>query len=269
MKAHRLAAAMCVAATTLAGCASKPRYTELTPVPPGSRIQVVIDLLEVESPDAMDAGEAMSRGAALGTVGGLAGGIAGGLEASIMCGPLFYVCAPAMAVAAVGAAAVGGVGGSVHGAIIALPAEKAGALEGLIRDYLGSKNILDVMRGDFAQRQQGRWQLVESSTDTVVTLGVESLRLDQFAGDELMIRLTSYLRVRYGPDEHEVTKRMLLNAASKRHHVDYWIANGGANLEAELNAVLAENSRQIVAVLSQRLRGGPSPKKIFGISQSE
>ena len=253
----------------LTGCASAPRHAALTPVPPGSEVRLEIDVLAVASPDAMDAGEAMGRGAALGAGGGFAGGVAAGLEASIMCGPLFYICAPAAAVAAAGAAVVGGVGGGVHGAVIALPADKASALEGYIADYLSNKNILDVMRNDFAQRQQGRWQLVDSSANTVVTLGVESLGLDQFAGDELMIRLTSYLRVRYGSGEHEVTKRMLVNAESGRHHVDHWIADNGANLEAELNAVLAENSRQIVAVLSQPLRTESSRKSIFGLPESQ
>lgn len=256
MKARNLVAMLCVGATMLAGCAAAPRHAPLTPIPPGNQIRVVIDVLDVESPDAWDTGEAMGRGAAAGAGGAFVGGAVVGLEFTIACGPLFYICAPLAAVGAAGAAAVGGVGGSIHGAAIALPAEKANALEGLIKEYLSNKDILDVMRNDFAQRQQGRWQLVESSSAPVVELGVEALGLDQFAGDELMIRMTSYLRVRYGPDEREVTKRMLVNAKSERHHVDYWIADSGANLEAELNAVLAENSRQIVAVLSQPLGKG-------------
>lgn len=258
-----------VGAIVLAGCASTPRQAPLTPIPPNSQIRVAINVLDVESPNAWDAGEAVGRGAAAGAGVGFGGGAVAGLELSIACGPYFYICASMAVVGAAGAAAVGAVGGSAYGASIALPAEKANALEGLIDEYLSNKNILEIMRNDFAQRQQGRWQLVESSSGPIVTLGVEALGLDQFAGDELMIRMTSFLRVRYGPGEHEVTKRMLVKAQSDRHHVDYWIADSGANLEAELNAVLAENSRQIVAVLSQPLRNGPSRKTIFGVPRSE
>ena len=64
MKVHMLSVALCGSLAMLTGCASAPRHAALTPVPPGSEVRLEIDVLAVASPDAMDAGEAMGRGAA-------------------------------------------------------------------------------------------------------------------------------------------------------------------------------------------------------------
>jgi hypothetical protein len=224
----------------------------------------------IVSPDAKDTSEAIGEGASSYAAQGFAGGASDGFEGSVdACGVFFLVCAPVFVIAggAVGAAVLGVVG-SVNGAKIALPEDKAGALETLIQNYLESEHIPANLLNEFNRQQNGRWQVVDSETDVVVTLGVETLMFGQFPDDVLSIRLTSNLVVRYGPETTDATKRILLNAESEQHHVDHWIANEGANLKTGLNAVFAENSRQVIAVLSQLLDRDHRSDTIFGLPVS-
>jgi hypothetical protein len=254
----------------LAGCATVPKNTSLRPIPRDSEIRVVVNVVGIVPPDAKDTSEAIGDGASSYAAKGFAEGATGGFEGSVeACTVFFFVCAPVFMIAggAVGAA-IGGVVGSVHGAKIALPEDKADALETLIQNYLESEQIPANLSNEFNRQQNGRWQVVESETNVVVTLGVETLMFGQFSDDELSIRLTSNLVVRYGPETTDATKRILLNAESEQHHVDHWIANEGANLKAGMDAVFAENSRQVIAVLSQSLDRNHQSNNIFGLPVS-
>jgi hypothetical protein len=254
----------------LASCAAVPKNTLLRPIPRDSEIRVVVNVPGIVPPDAKDTSEAIGDGASSYALEGFAGGAAEGFEGSVeACNVLFFVCAPVLVIAGgVVGAAVGGVVGTVHGVNIALPEDKADALETLIQNCLESEHIPANLLNEFNRQQNGRWQVVDSETGVVVTLGVEVLRFAQFPDDELSIRLTSNLVVRYGPETTNTTKRMLLNAESEQHHVDHWIANEGANLKMGLNAVFAENSRQVIAVLSQFLEPDHLPDTIFGLPDS-
>jgi hypothetical protein len=254
----------------LAGCSTVPKNTSLRPIPLGSEILVVVHVPGIVPPDAKDASEAIGDGASAHAAKGFREGASSGFEGSFeACNVFFFVCAPVFAIAGgVVGAAVGGVVGSVHGANIALPEDKADALGTLIQNYLESEHISANLLNEFNRQQNGRWQVVDSETGVVVTLGVETLRFAQFPNDELSIRLTSNLVVRYGPETTDATKRMLLNAESEQHHVDYWTANEGANLKMSLNAVFAENSRQVIAVLSQFLERAHPRDNIFGLPVS-
>ncbi len=233
--------------TALTACAGAPT-TALRPVTPGTSINVDVVLPEIETPNALNAGE--STGRYMG--GGSAYGAVAGLQLSVEgCGPLFFACAP-FAVPA--GAVVGAVAGGTYGAAVALPAEKARALESIVSDYVATADISDDLRQEFLRQQAGRWVTNDDVAEVTVTLGIERLRFEQSTGDELLIRLTSNLVVQYGPDGNNVTKRILLNAETGKHHIDYWIDNDGANTRAGLAEVFAENSRQIVAVLSQPVK---------------
>ena len=206
-----------ICALLLAACATVPKNIPLRPIPRGSEIRVVVNVPGIVPPDAKDTSEAIGDGASSYAAEGFAGGAAGGFEGSVeACGVLFFVCAPVFVIAGgVVGAAVGGVVGSVHGAKIALPEDKADALETLIQNYLESEHIPANLLNEFNRQQNGRWQVVDSETRVVVTLGVETLRFAQFSDDELSIRLTSNLVVRYGPGTTNATKRILLNAESE------------------------------------------------------
>ena len=254
----------------LAGCSTVPKNTSLRPIPRGSEIRVVVHVPGIVPPDAKDISEAIGEGASAHAAKGFKGGASSGFEGSFeACNVFFFVCAPVFSIAGgVVGAAVGGVVGTVHGANIALPEDRADALETLIQNYLESEHISANLLNEFNRQQNGRWQVVDSETGIVVTLGVETLRFAQFPNDELSIHLTSNLVVRYGPETTDATKRMLLNAESEQHHVDYWIANEGANLKTSLNAIFAENSRQVIAVLSRFLEQDHPPDTVFGLPVS-
>ena len=251
---RQLCAAVVLSCLLLSGCATN---APLRSIPAGSRIQVLVSVPEVESPEALDTAEALGVGALGGAGAGLGAGAVAGLEASVVCGPMIIYCAPIlMMMGGAAGAVVGGVGGSVMAATVALPHDKAAELERLIEDYVAAEDIPANLLRDFDKRQNGRWTVVDSHADTVVTLGIEDLRFVQFGRDELLVRLTSNVVVRYGPQDADVTKRILVVATSARHHVDHWIADDGANLRAGLDAAFAENSRQLVGALSQ-IGGAP------------
>jgi hypothetical protein len=242
----------CICSLLITGCATAPQTTPLRPLAHGSQISVVVNLPGIVPPDAKDTSEAISEGASSYAASGFAEGASGMVEASVACGPLMFFCMPLLMIAGGTVGAVfGAVAGGISGANIALPDDKAAILEKLIKSYLDSEDISANLLNKFNQKQNGRWQVVDSDTGIIVTLGVENIIFSQFSDDELAIRLTSNLVVRYGPEATNVTKRILLNAESGRYHVDHWIANEGANLKAGLDAVFEENSRQVIAVLSQ------------------
>ena len=159
---------------------------------------------------------------------------------------------------------IGGVAGGIKGANIALPDDKAVAVEKLINNYLNSEDIPTNLFNQFNRLQNGRWQIVDSETDIVVTLGVENLLFTQFSDEELAISLTSSLVVSYGPESTDVTKRILLNSETEKYHVDHWIANSGANLKTGLDAAFEENSHQVIDVLSQFVGKKHHKADIFG-----
>ena len=79
-----------VATAMLTACAGGPTNAELHPVEPGTRVNVIVILPDVQAPNALDTGEAVGRGA-----GSMAAqGAALGVYASAECGPLFFVCMP-------------------------------------------------------------------------------------------------------------------------------------------------------------------------------
>lgn len=223
---------------------------------PGSKIRIAINLPAIAPPEAIDSSEAISDGAAKGAQSGFMAGTEEGLEAAFVgCTILFFVCLPSfMVLGGTLGATFGSIEGSIKSVKTALPEEKAAALEALIKAYMETQDIPSNLKNTFNRQQNGRWQIVESNADITITLGLEQLRFIQFSDDELSIKLTSNLVVQYGPQTTDITKRILLNAESEQHHVDHWIADNGKNLAAGVNAVFEENSRQIVAILSQQLQ---------------
>ena len=235
-------------AAALSACAGNPSTAELRPIEPGSTLTVTVNLPELKTPNALDAAEATGKGAGEGAVYGMGIGFEGSFHT---CGPFFFICAPfTMAIGGASGAVIGG----AYGASTALPAEEARQLEAIVRDYVVSEDIALNLRNDFVQQQDGRWEIVEVEGDVSVILGVEKLAFEQRPGGQLAILLTSNLVIRYGPEDSDVTKRLLLNARTESYPVDHWVADDGANTLSGLGEVFTENSRQIVAILSQPVR---------------
>ena len=236
----------------LIGCSTIPATPETTPLRPvalDTPLNVSVSVPRIETPDALDAGEAVGNGVGAGTVGGAGMGLASSLY---LCGPFFFVCAPAT----VTAGALGGaVIGSASGAAIALPKVKASKLESIVSDYLSSEDIPANLLAQFEQQQAERWQIVVEPTDVSIALGIERLNFEQHANQHLALSLISNLVVRYGPGSNEVTKRILLHSKTGSHHIDYWIANDGVNVAMALEGIFVENTKQVVAVLSGALEG--------------
>lgn len=239
-------------ATALAvvGCASQSRFASLQSLPPGSTIELVVDVPSIAPAKIDSDGEAVGKGTAKGVAGGAGLGAVAGLAHSVYCGPLFLICAPAMAlVGAGGGAIVGGLGGGVSGAIRGLPAEKAAALEAIVGATVSDLDVAQTIRGEFQRNNQHNWLVTDQPTIPQVTIAIEAIYIEQFGKNKLSLQTATSLIARYGANDNDVTKKILFNVTSERHHVDYWIEGEGANLKQAVAAGLAENMRQITAVL--------------------
>ncbi len=254
---------LCLGITS--GCAVTPENAAFRPVPQNSEIYVQVLIQGNTSPEFASTGESVAAGALLTAGAGMGAGALAGAGAgaalapfTLLCGPLVFVClgtgmvTGAVAGGVVGGV-VGGVGGGVIGIAIALPEEKATQLQSLISQYLSNESLQQNLLEGFREQQAGRWVMTDENSDATITLGIEKLEFAQFTDDELSIHLTSSLVVSYGPEEQDSTKRILVNAETDKHHVDYWIENEGINLNEEMKTLFDENSRQIVEILSRPL----------------
>lgn len=240
----------CVLVLFAAGCASTPNYVPVSSIPAGSRVHLVIELPQVEPPDAEDGSESVGRNVAAGAAGGAAVGAAEGLKASLECGKYVVFCAPVMLI--VGAAA-GTVAGTTYGVIkgsrLALPAEKAEAIESIINATIAESDFAALIEQDFVRNNAGRWQFATAGAPATVTIGIEALYLKQSTDDNLSIELQSYAQIQYGANASNRTKRILFQKSSDEHHVDHWIADNGAALRTEIVSGIAEVTRQMNSAL--------------------
>lgn len=240
-----------------AGCASAPQYAPITPLPAGSRVNLTVEVPELASPDAKDGSESVGGMAARGAGVGAGAGAVAGLEGSLACGPFVVLCAPIAAVAGAGVGAViGTVGGAAKGTAVALPAEKAKAVESIIDSTLAETDIAALLEDEFLAHNEDRWQLVSEGATNSVTIGIDALYLQQATGDELAVELQSYVRMRYGPNEDQQTKKIIFRSTSDRYHVDHWIEDDGNALRREIIRSFAEVTRQMNAALVQQPQDG-------------
>lgn len=234
----------------VAGCASAPEYAPIARLKDGTDIQLTIAVSDVQVPDALGGGESIGKRAGQGAGVGAGAGAASGLQASVYCGPFVLACAPFMAVFGAGAGAVlGTVGGGAVGAVLALPAEKAQAVEAVIADLVATTDFEQTLREEFIQRNSSGWNLVESERVPELIVGIEGLYLQQYAGNELSVEVVNSVVIAYGPGESQRTKRILYRYSSERAHVDAWVDADGAALKEEIRQGFGENVRRINASL--------------------
>ena len=245
----RFLAVLVIAALTSA-CAGTPTNTAVQSVPRGDTITVVGVISELETPNARTAGENIAGGAATGAAGGAVMGAGAGFMMGFACGPLFLVCSPAGLVGgAAGGAIFGAAVGGISKAMLALPKEKAEALEILmaetINDLSGSQTLVD----EFKMQSDNRWSLLDAGASTEITLGIEEFSIDQGKDDTLVLKIVNSMIVTYGPGEFDTIETILYTYVSGRHHIDHWVENDGANFRAEVHAGFAANIADMINAL--------------------
>ena len=232
-------AAVIVMIIVTTGCAGQSKYAKFQPVRAGTTVRVVGIDPGIAKPDAKTAGETVGIQAAKGAGVGLGAGLAYGIYGSIMCGPAIIICAPFLVP---GGAAVGLVGGTTmaaaNAARLALPKEKALALEKLMGETFEQADFSGTMRETFESRSGNAWNLTTTDADVEIRLGIETLNFRQFENDNLVFNFTASMIVQYGSGPRDSTRRLLFSHKSARRPVDYWLADNGAQFHDEIATAL-------------------------------
>ena len=194
---------------------------------------------EFAKPDAKTAGETVGIEAAKGAGLGLGAGLAYGIYGSFMCGPAWFICAP---IFVPGGAAVGLVGGTTMAATkaarLALPKEKALALEKLMGETFEQADFSGTMRDTFESRSGNAWNVTTDDAEVEIRLGIEALNFTQYTNDMLEFNFTASMIVQYGNGPRDSTRRLLFSHKSARQPVDHWLADNGAQFHNEIATAL-------------------------------
>jgi len=228
------------------GCSTQPKYTPIKPIAKGSSIELIIDVPEINTPNAKDEMESFGKGLSQGAGTGAAAGAVAGLQHSVVCGPYILFCAPFLSViGAAGGSIVGGLAGGIHGGMVSLPTEKAKILEETIALTLLELDIENLLYNEFVIQTDDSWNIKGADPDIKLSLGVEALYLQQYIDDQLALQVVNSVVITYGLDTNKKTKRILYKHTSKMEHVDHWINDNGAELKAEINKGFKDNVRKI------------------------
>lgn len=233
-------------AALICACASseppKPTHSALRTIPLGSNVQIIGMQPDIKAPDARTAEETVARGAAATA----AEGALFGFEAGFECGPLFIICSP---LAAAGTAILGAAFGGVESAMLALPKEKAEAFEQIMYSAVVDVDIPAALVERFKIAGGGLWTMTDAAAPISITLGVEGLYINQGTKDRVVVHLVNSMAIRYGPGPFDTTKRVLFRHSSDQHHIDYWIADDGANFRTAVREAFARNMEDMIRVL--------------------
>jgi len=247
----RMAAIISASCLALSGCA---QYQELQAMPPGKQINLVAIAPNIKPPDADSKGEAMGKNAAAGAGAGMAAGAVGAAGASVACGPWVVFCIVPFAIIGAGAGlVVGGVTGAAIGAVEGLPAEKAEELNAYYVEHIGQLDLRAELQRAFLNNGGTQWNTAGAGSETDVTLSLDTLYVSQFKGEELMLVVGTSMVVSEGPGKSERTKTYRYRVNSEQQHVDWWLADEGANVRKAFDESMNRIGDQVVRTLEAGL----------------
>ncbi len=247
--------ALCATAALMSACASNPTDSRLRSIPPGSSVHLIGAEAEIDTPDAKTTGQSVATGAAGGAAGGAVMGAGAGFMMGFACGPLFVICSPVGLVGgAAGGAIFGAAVGGISNGMLALPKEKAEALESVMTATIDNFSGPQTLVQEFEAQSSGRWSVTDAGAPTEITLGVEGLYIDQGKDDALTVKVVNSMIVSYGPGELDSTQRILFTYVSERHHVDHWIEHDGANFQAVVREGFGSNIADMIEKLAEDSR---------------
>lgn len=261
-----LALTLCL---VLGGCVGTG-YVPMRPTAPGA--EVLLLPFEHRDPDQVYGSGQIASGALMGSAGGALTGAGAGAVTGLSCGPWAAFCVPVGLIvgASVGLVA-GAVVGGVHSGVTSLPDEKAKALNALLAERAFSRTFATSLHNQFLAQVPGRLNVVIAPTPSVATASspaqatpappaggnedgplrirveLAQLAFEQHASDELTLVVSTSLQAMYGPGE--LTKRFVFTRRGSRRGVDHWLGNGGANLDAAVDAAFATSTAQMVRLL--------------------
>lgn len=244
--------ALILLAAALTGCASQD-YASFRAIPAGTVVQVNTSETRADMPNVRSTGESAGRYAAVGMGKGAAGGAAVGFQIGLACGPFVIICGPVLAIAGAGAGiVVGGIGGSIVGAVKGLPKEKADAFEALIESTMAENDPSQALRDKFAALGGEHWTIADPDSadvtpDATVTIDLGAFWLQQFKDNELELHIQSTMAINYGADK---TRTFLFNYQSKTRNIDEWIDTQNKVFEQEVNKAYAAATQEMITTLT-------------------
>lgn len=242
-----------LATAALTGCASQPDYASFRAIPAGTVVQVNASETRADMPNVRSTGESAGKYATVGMGKGAAGGAAAGFQIGLACGPFVIICGPVLAIAGAGAGIViGGIGGSIVGAVKGLPKEKADAFEAIIESTLAENDPSQALRDKFAALGSEQWTIADPgsadvSPEATVTINLGAFWLQQFKDNELEVHIQSTMAIHYGADK---TRTFLFNYQSETRNIDEWIDTQDKVFEQEVNKAYAAATQEMITTLT-------------------
>ena len=258
----------------LSGCMG-PGYVLMRPTMPSEN--VLLMAIEHRDPDLAHGNEQTASGALAGSTGGALTGAGVGAATRLSCGPWAVICVPTgLLVGATVGLVAGAVVGRVHSGVTSLPAEKAAALNTLLVERAFSRTYTASLHNRFLAQATGQLNVATAASPVAVLGGApkagptegpavttgnavikaEPLRIrvelaqlafEQHSGDELTLIVSTSLQANYA--RGEMTKRYVFTQRGGRRGVDHWLADGGANLDAAIEAAFDTSTGQMVRLL--------------------
>jgi hypothetical protein len=229
-------------------CTTTP--AQLPPVPDGASLR-----FEVAAHPALDRPSASNGGTtaanmAGGTAAGVGLGAAYGAYLGLGCGPLLVVCSPIMAVGGAMGGGIAGLGiGTVEAVRLAIPGEKADAMNAVIERTFAEFDFAGTLDAEFRAYAGGRWRYSDlAPVDLAVSIvGVD---LDKHPGDRVSVRVLTVLELvdRSGKETRTEERRII--GESPARHIDEWLAADGELFAMELETAIARAAREMIVSIS-------------------
>ena len=238
---------MLLVALALTACASQPKT--LAPIPHDAELKVVVEPVdELPQPSATD-GSTSAANVLGGTAAGAGAGAASGALAGLGCGPWAVICSPAGAIAGAMGGGLFGLGfGSYRAVQLALPAEKAHALDAVIAATYTAANFETLLQQEF--HAQSHWSLNDDAP-VEVALSLDQIALEKQYDDFIVVTVVTSVRVIDTSGAKKRVRERSFPISSSARHVDEWIEDDGAGFRLAIRDGISRS----VFYMTQEMRG--------------
>jgi hypothetical protein len=262
---NRLIAAIIVI-SSLSACASTPKEPPMTRIADDTLVRLSVIEPNSETPNVSKDGGMYAKNISAGALGGAGMGAAYGLMAGFACGPMVVICGPAgMIGGAMGGTIFGMAFGTFSAASLQLPQEKAEALDAIVAKTYADTVMTDVLSDRFKANGETHWSFVDDGEAVSITLVLNGIGMKKEKKDHLTITVASTLVVETGSGDSVSVEERQFTSASRSEHVDYWIADGGENLNEQLELSISETARRMANILKSYTKpyGRPESQEEF------
>ncbi len=237
-----------IIAIMASACASQPK--PLQTIPDGARVDFeVVEPEHLGRPSASNAGSNAANMAG-GTAAGMGMGAAYGAAAGLACGPMLIICSPAGAIAGAMGGGIFGLGfGTYHAAKLAIPADKADAMNTVVERTFSDFDFAAALDAEFRGRASGRWIYAD---DALVDVRISLVRigLHKHENDHLSVSMVATLQVVDRSGDRERVEERMYATESLPKHVDTWTDGDGEEFRLAIEDGISRSVHNILWELS-------------------